>query len=253
MLQNLYLAGILIAVVGLPGCTATDEQVIVSFAPVSVATGTVQAVDGLSPLHMAVRDGETAVVKRLLDQGENVNAASSVNGATPLIQAATNGHDQIVAALLDAGAAVNTTDRLDATALMYASSNGYIAIVNNLLRRGADVNIQSPSEHLDSTALTLAAGNGHDAVLKLLLKAGADIDWQTARDGYSALMLAAEFGHWSSVNTLLSAGANPALVDRKGDMACALATANGHAAVTKVLDEYSLSHGEGRRCVSGAN
>jgi uncharacterized protein len=248
MNDHIFLAGILIAVVALSGCATTDEQVIVSFAPLSVAAGNEQTADGFTPLHMAVRDREYAAVKQLLRQGEKVNAASAVSGVTPLILAATNGHEQIVDALLDAGAAVDTTDNDNATALMYASSKGHVGIVRKLLQRGADVNVKSPKDQLDSTALSLAAGNGHDTALEQLLKAGADIDWRTERDGFSALMLAAEFGHSSSVSILLTAGANPDLKDRKGNTACELAAANGHGAVTQILDEFYLARGQGRRC-----
>jgi ankyrin repeat protein len=253
MKNHALLTGIMFAAVVVSGCVTatTDEQVIVSFAPLSVAAGNEQATDGFTPLHSAARDGEYAVVKRLLGQGKSVNAASTVSGVTPLILAAQMGHEPIVDVLLDAGAAVNTTDTVNCTALMYASSKGYVGIVNKLLQRGADVNVKSPKDQLDSTALTLAAGNGHDAVLELLLKAGADIDWRTERDGFSALLLAAELGHWKSVSILLSAGANPDLKDRNGNTACDLATVNGHGAVTKVLDDFYLARGQAKRCRSG--
>jgi len=244
------LIGILTALVALPGCTTTSEQVIVSFAPLRVVEGNVQTAEVFTPLHMAARDGEYEVVKKLLREDEKVNATSMPSGMTPLILAATNGHEQIVDALFDAGAAVNTVDMLESTALMYAASKGHVGIVNKLLRRGADVNIASPKKHLDSTALTLAAGNGQDAVLELLLKAGAEIDWHTERDGFSALLLAAEFGHSNSVNILLAAGANPDISDRKGNTACDLAAANGHGAVTMVLDKFYLARAPGKRCRS---
>jgi len=250
MINQALLSGIIFAAVVVSGCvtTATDEQVIVSFAPLSVAAGNEQLADGFTPLHNAARDGEYAVVKRLLEQGKSVNAASTVSGATPLILAAQMGHEPIVDVLLEAGAMVNITDTVNGTALMYASSKGYAGIVHKLLQRGADENVKSPKDQLDSTALALAAGNGHAAVLELLLKAGADIDWQTERDGFSALLLAAELGHWNSVSLLLSAGANPDLKDRNGNTACDLATANGHGAVTKVLDDFYLARGQAKRC-----
>jgi ankyrin repeat protein len=254
MNHRLFLAGVLIAVIGLSGCaTASKEQDIVGFAPLSVAAGDGQVVDSLTPLHRAARDGETTVVRKLLQQKANVNATSNVSGVTALILAATAGHEQIVDALLEAGAAPNTTDQYGSTALMYAASKGHAGIVNILLQRNADVNIQSPPDQLDSTALTLAAGNGYDAVLELLLPAGADIDWQTRRDGFSALMLAAELGQASAVNLLLSAGANPGLKDRKGKTACDLAAAGGHGAVTDILDVFAQMQGHGQRCQPAAN
>ena len=154
----------------------------------------------------------------------------------------------MVTALFEAGAAVNATDKTDSTALMYASSKNYVGIVNKLLERGAAVNVVSPKDHLDSTALTLAAGNGQDAALDLLLAAGADMNWQTERDGLSAIMSAAELGHSRTVQILLAAGANPDLKDRKGNTACDLAAANGHVAVTKVLDDFYLTQDQPKRC-----
>lgn len=253
MKSNLFLSGLLIGAACLSGCATATEQVIVSFAPLNVATGDQLAVDRYTPLHLAAREGTDATVRDLLRQGENVNAASTLSGVTALILAATNGHEQIVGALLDAGAAVDGADKAGGTALMYASSKGYPGIVQMLLQHGAAVNRHSPMDELDSTALVLAAGSGQDAVLELLLKAGADMDWRTQRDGFSALMVAAELGHARSVRLLLAAGANPDFKDRKGQTACALAAANGHGAVTKVLDEFSLSQGRASRCRAASN
>ena len=249
MKNHLLLTGvIIIGSVCMPGCATTTVQDIVSFAPLNVATGNQQAADGFTPLHIAAREGAAEAITPLLQQGENVNAVSTLSGVTPLILAATNGHEKIVAVLLDAGAAVDSADKVNGTALMYASSKGYLGIVQTLLRHGAAVNLYSPKDDLDSTALSLAAGNGQDAVLELLIKAGADMNWRTQRDGFSALMVAAELGHARSVSLLLSAGAKPEVKDWKGNTACGLAAANGHDAVTKVLDDFYLSHGHAQRC-----
>jgi ankyrin repeat protein len=245
------LTGTLITVLALSGCATTEEQVIVGFTPLNVATANEQVTERLTPLQFAARDGELATVKKLLLQGVDVDATASVSGSTALILAATAGHESVVDFLLDAGAAVNTADKTDGTALMYASSKGYVGIVNKLLRHGATVNMVSPRGRLDSTALTLAAGNGQDAVLALLLKAGADADWRTARDGYTALMLAAELGHGSTVTLLLAAGANPDLKDRNGNTACELAAVNGQDAVTKALDDFYQAQGQEKRCRPG--
>ena len=250
--NQIYLVGMIAAVVAMAGCATTPatatEQVIVSFAPLNVATGNQQIADNFTPLHLAAREGADEMIKILLQQGENINATSTQSGTTPLILAATNGHEQAITVLLDAGAAVNTADKLDGTALMYASSKGYLGIVRKLLQHNAAVNRHSPKDSLDSTALGLAAGNGQDAVLSLLIEAGADLGWRTQRDGFSALMVAAELGHARSVALLLSAGADPEVKDWKGNTACDLAAANSHDAVTKVLDDFYLAHGHAQRC-----
>lgn len=243
-----YFAGILISMVALHACSTTHEQVIVSFAPLRVATDPATVDIDLTPLHRAIRNSELQAVTELLRQGAPVNVASTADGTTPLMLAAAMGQEEIVAALLNADAALNTADKMGGTALMYASSKGQAGIVNTLLQHGAAVNLKSPHDDLDSTALTLAAGNGHDTVLGLLLKAGADIDWRTERDGLSALMLAATLGHEHAVRVLLAAGANPDLNDRQGNTACELAATNGHHAVAKILDDIFLARGQGQRC-----
>lgn len=248
MKNRLFLTALIIGPVYLSACATAAQQEIVSFAPLNVVTGNQQTADDFTPLHIAADEGADEAIGALLRQGENVNAVSTLRGVTPLILAALNGHEQIVAMLLDAGAAVNSADKAHGTALMYASSKGYLGIARTLLQHGAAVNLHSPADDLDSTALSLAAGNGQDAVLELLLKAGADMDWRTQRDGFSALMVAAELGHARSVSLLLFAGANPDLKDSKGKTACNLAAANGHEAVTQVLDEFYLSHGHAQRC-----
>ena len=50
MKNRIFRAGAIIAAVVAMGCATTDEQVIVSFAPLSVATGNAQTVDDLAPL-----------------------------------------------------------------------------------------------------------------------------------------------------------------------------------------------------------
>jgi len=82
------------------GCATTNEQVeeqiIVGFAPLNVATRSELVTDGLTPPHVAARDGEYATVKKLLQQGANVNATSTTSGSTALMLAATAGHEPIL-------------------------------------------------------------------------------------------------------------------------------------------------------------
>ena len=79
--------------------------------------------------------------------------------------------------LLDSGVDVNTKFRYDATAISFASDRGYAEIVKLLIERGADVNVKDT--FYNATPLTWAAGPaqartpGHAEVVRLLLKAGA--------------------------------------------------------------------------------
>jgi len=79
--------------------------------------------------------------------------------------------------LLDAGVDVNTRFRYDVTAISWASDRGYAEVVKLLIERGADVNAKDT--FYNATPLTWAAGPaqartpGHAEVVRLLLKAGA--------------------------------------------------------------------------------
>ena len=59
---------------------------------------------GQSPLHYAVRSGNLAALKTLLDHDANPNVADRVYGNSALHLAATYGSDKMMSALLDAGA-----------------------------------------------------------------------------------------------------------------------------------------------------
>ena len=93
-----------------------------------------------------------------------------MNDETPLMSAAGNGHLAMVKRLVEQGADVNEGDR---TPLMYAAQGGHADVVEYLLAHGANAKAE---EEGGGTALGLAAMDGHADVVKLLLAAGADAD-----------------------------------------------------------------------------
>jgi len=97
--------------------------------------------------------------------------------AEALSAAVRKGDLAAVRTLLDQGVDVNTKFRYNATALSFASDRGLVAIVKLLIDRGADVNARDT--FYNATPLTWAAGPamartpGHAEVVRLLLIAGA--------------------------------------------------------------------------------
>lgn len=63
---------------------------------------------GLTPLWLALKTGNEAVVQLILDHGADVNMASGASGFTPLMEAVTMGQPSIVKMLLEKGANVYT-------------------------------------------------------------------------------------------------------------------------------------------------
>jgi hypothetical protein len=89
-------------------------------------------------LYEAVRAGDAAAVRALLDRGADVNAKFRY-GATALFKAAEKGNAEIVKILLDRGADVNVKDTFySATALSWAAQKKHSAVVKALLEKGAE-------------------------------------------------------------------------------------------------------------------
>ncbi|XP_066294528.1 uncharacterized protein [Branchiostoma lanceolatum] len=150
----------------------------------------------------ASKNGDTAKVKKLLEEGVSSHATSGFLKRTPLHLSAENGHHKTVIALLIARAAVNTRDSVERTALHMAAVNGHHDIALSLVGAGATVNARGDQQW---TPVHLAAMNGHHETVTALHTASADVN---ARDDEERipLHLAANNGYHETVSTLLTAG-----------------------------------------------
>jgi len=158
------------------------------------------AASGPSELYKAAEAGNTALVRKLLDQGADPNKPLGGPGWTPLMIAVAEGHATTVSALLEAGVDINAKNNLGRTALMFASSYGHTKIAKKLLVHDADPNIV-PTNKTGWSALIAAAHAGHRKTVRILLDNGADV---TIRDkaGKTALMHAEAQGHSKIVSLL---------------------------------------------------
>ena len=92
---------------------------------------------GVTPLHVAAREGHNDAVSALLDAGADLDARDD-HGRTPLFVASGAHKIETVRLLLEAGAAVNAARKDGRTALHAGAENR--AMVELLLDAGADVN-----------------------------------------------------------------------------------------------------------------
>jgi ankyrin len=158
---------------------------------------------GFTPLLFAVRHGDIASARLLLDAGAKVNDAAA-DEISPLVLAAHSGHTPMVAFLLDRGAEVNGA-RVGYSALHAAVLRGDIDMIGTLLARGADPNARLTkgtrvprdtnqwvlSSYLaGATPFLLAAKYAEPAIMRLLVAHGADPLLPT-NDGTTPLMMAA--------------------------------------------------------------
>ncbi len=130
----------------------------------------------------------TQTVQWLAQHGFDANAPDRPGQYrdTPLILAARRGEAAVVDELLQAGAAVNSRNMDGTNALWAACVADRFDIAERLLAHGAAIDNQNDN---GATVLMYAASNGKEAWVRFLLQAGADTALRSL-DDYSALDLA---------------------------------------------------------------
>ena len=216
------------------------------------------------PLVEAVKQGNIAVVRSLLNQHIDVNAMQA-DGTTTFAWAAQLDDLEIAELLIRAGAKVNAANDYGATPLWIACANGNSVMIEKLLKAGADPSVQLVS---GETALMTAAELGSTDIVKLLVTYGAHVNakenqagqtalmWavaekqpETARvlvehgadvharskSGFTALLFAAQQDDVKSAEILLAAGANVNQAADDGTTPLLKASANGQEPVLLLL------------------
>jgi len=148
----------------------TVKALLQNGADVNTALG-----DGMTALHYAATRNDADLARMLLAAGANVKAATRLGGYTPLLLAAKSGNAAVLDVLLSAGqpadlansATVNGT-----TALMFAAQAGKVDAVTLLLDKGAKVDARENAR--GETALMFAAAYGRGDVIRALTAKGAD-------------------------------------------------------------------------------
>jgi ankyrin repeat protein len=171
----------------------------------------------------AIRNGDMQVVRKLLENGADLNARDA-EGNTPLILASFYASPQCVELLIDNGADVNSANKAGATALIRAATN--FEKTRLLVDAGAKVRVRTA---LGNTPLILAARRaGNCGTVQLLLERGAKVT-ERSDAGVSPVLSAAASGDVETVRLLLDAGAKaddfPKLsVPRAADIAAGMRT-----------------------------
>ena len=173
---------------------------------------------GMTPLLFAVRDGNVAMTRLLLELGADINQASG-NRTSPLLIALLNGQVALATELLERGANPNLTDDYKRGALfaaielrnfnhekypfLYDDGRDPLELIAALLQKGADPNLRTDTTPVHGlmqfdgswvnfdgqTPFIRAALSGDIAVMRLLLQHGADPNIATTQ-GSTALMAA---------------------------------------------------------------
>ena len=159
--------------------------------------------DGTTALLWVAHWDDAEAVELFVRAGANVNAADD-HGVTPLARACENGSAAVVERLLDAGADPNATQTNGLTPLMTAARTGSLDVVKALLARGADIDAATAAT--DETALMWAVAERHQDVVRALVEQGADVH-PRPRQRFSPLIAAARNGDIETAEVLLAEGA----------------------------------------------
>ena len=196
-------------------------------SPMQPKSGT----SAVGSLHDAARKGDTGLIKRLLDNGADIEEAAGWDLERPLYLAAMHGTTSAVKCLLDGGANIEAKNRNSNTALSVAAYNGHTSTVECLLDYRANIKAKTDRGY---TALLQAAHEGHIYIVKCLLNYGADIEAKTIH-GLTALLQAAYNGHTSTVECLLDRGANIEAKNRISNTALTEAAYKGYISTVECL------------------
>ena len=123
---------------------------------------------GETPLHAAVKAGNTAKVWAMLAKGANIEAKNK-DDWTPLHTAARLGKEAVATILIDKGAKVNAKDNYGSTPLHRAAHNGRKAVAALLIDNKADINAKDNS---GKTPLGVVYCGNKEAMQALLRKHG---------------------------------------------------------------------------------
>ena len=118
----------------------------------------------------------------------------------PLLKFASEGDTELMQRELERGENVNLQDENGRTALMYASSTGFTGNVEILLQYNANVNLRENKNGW--TALHIASIFGYTGVFELLIKHNAVVNLED-KNGWTALAFASRFGHIEILRMIL--------------------------------------------------
>lgn len=217
-------------------------------------------------LQLAAGEGQTALVKRILESFPGAVEPWGPAAAGAAVTAASRGHHNVVVALLDHGLCADAVDEHDVALILAAAGASDVCgegcaarCVRTLLERGADANASASRKGWKP--LMAAAKTGESRVAELLLNAGADVEARYP-NGKTPLYCAAEWGHVKAVEVLLAHGARPDVAaDRlmtdhtaavsRGVLPAEVAARNGHKACADLLFEANAGARRGRGDAKG--
>ncbi|RLC34234.1 hypothetical protein DRH14_03425 [Candidatus Shapirobacteria bacterium] len=216
------------------------------------------------PLHAAVKENDLVEVKRLINEGADINC--NYHGMNPLCKAVLRKNNEMAVLLIENGADVNSPNLIlsalelaankndiemikllidngatvcgpDESPLLDPARKGYIEAIDLLVANGADVNVVG-SEGI--TPIFEAIYDRNIETMKILIKHNADVNYQSEEGLGSPLHYAISYNFVKGVELLLEHGAETELKTKNdGATPLHMAVADGRKEIIEML----LQHG----------
>ena len=212
----------------------------------------------------AIRAGDAAAVRALLDQDSTLLGSKNAQSQSPVLFSVYNRQKEICDFLVSRGAVLEFHEasaagdlarvkklvEQDATLARSYSPDGFpvvalaaffgnLEIAKYLHAKGADINAPATNGS-GYNALTGAVTSGHEEVVKWLLKNGAEPNYRYSNN-YSPLLNAAANRHLGILKLLQAYGADLQAKTSDGKNALAYAEERKHAAVAEYLRAQGVS------------
>jgi uncharacterized protein len=212
----------------------------------------------------AIRSGDLAQARSLLDVDLSLASAKNESGASALLMSIYLGRPEMCELLLSRGLQMDLAEASAAGNLPrvkeFAESNpaaansfsadgfpifalacffGHLDTARYLAEKGANIHAAATNGS-GYNALTAAVTAGHTEIVKYLLERGLDPNYRYG-PGYTPLLAAADNGHLEIAKLLLAHGGDPAATSNDGKSALAHATERNHPHITDFLRARSAS------------
>ena len=195
--------------------------------------------DGLTALMEAASNNRLEAAQVLVSSGADVNTTTS-DKVNALMLASTKGHTKLVRYLIDQDAAIDTCNKAGETALMLAVQHKHLSTMQLLLEKGAAVSI--PNLQGCTPLMLSSKGNCMEATAMLLMFNPENQLEARDNNGDTALMHASKHGNQELVSLLLGHGANCWTKNRQGFTAKVLAYNFGHTSIEDLLTTWERNN-----------
>ncbi|MBN1212652.1 MAG: ankyrin repeat domain-containing protein [candidate division Zixibacteria bacterium] len=169
--------------------------------------------EGLTPLNLAAFSGQVAVVEALLDIGADMNIGDNEN-SQPIHNAAVAGHIPVLELLLARGADIDSRDDNGMTPFLFSCSYRQLAAARFLLDKGADFRATNKNGF---PALLYAVIGRNVELAQLLIDNKVDVNQKTIDQGITPLFSAASFGQDEIFRLLIDNGAKINIKNNDGE------------------------------------